>query len=156
MACPAGQPLVWVRRIFHSVPCGWFWLTGNWQPDTEQWSLWSHGGPNHGHRSVSQQVLEALLSVLLVVYEFLNWGLSLCGSPGYSGICCPDCTYRKESTYCKELLKRSNRESRQDGRRVGGHAHPLPQTQQQQKTHLQDKWLAQNSNQSLAEEPKLQ
>ena len=39
----------------------------------------------------------------------------------------------KEKRLLKMYLKR-----RQDGRRVGGHAHPLPQTQQK-KTHLQDK-----------------
>ena len=42
----------------------------------------------------------------------------------------------------------------QDGRRVGGHTRPLPKTTK--KAHLQDKWLEQNSNQSLAEEPQLQ
>ena len=45
---------------------------------------------------------------------------------------------------------------RQDGGRVGGHARHLPQTHTHTKTHLQVKPLAQNSNQSLAEEPKLQ
>ena len=46
---------------------------------------------------------------------------------------------------------------RQDGGGVGGHARPLPQTrQQQQKTHLKVKWLTQSSDQSLAEEPKLE
>ena len=39
--------------------------------------------------------------------------------------------------------------------REGGHTRPLAQTQQK-KPHLQDKQLAQNSNQSLAEEPELQ
>ena len=53
------------------------------------------------------------------------------------------------------LFKNHHSGWRQDGRRVGGHAYPLPQTQPK-KTHLQVKQLAQNSNQSLAEEPKLQ
>ena len=37
-----------------------------------------------------------------------------------------------------QSLKRTNEERRQDGGRVGGHARPLPQTQQK-KAHLQDK-----------------
>ena len=55
----------------------------------------------------------------------------------------------------QEYLKHRSGGGRQDGGRVGGHARPLPQTQQKE-THLQDKRLAQNSNQPLAEEPKLQ
>ena len=35
---------------------------------------------------------------------------------------------------------------RQDGRRVGGHACPLPQTHTHTKLYLQVKWLTQNSN----------
>ena len=41
---------------------------------------------------------------------------------------------------------------RQDGRRVGAHAHPLPQTQQKTLLHL--KWPTQNNNWMLAEKLK--
>ena len=44
--------------------------------------------------------------------------------------------------WCK---KWGTEERMQDGRRVGGRAHPLPQTQQK-KPHLHVKQLAQNNN----------
>lgn len=96
MVCLVGQALVWIsRETLHRVPCGQLWPTGigNRRPSGGPFGVME--GLMTATKMSAQPVLEVLFSDLVMVYECLSQGLGLCGSLEDSGICYPDCCYKK-------------------------------------------------------------